>query len=127
MQPRAMDFVYYGVTSLEKATPFYRDTLGLKPLGKPFDGKWLEFELGGATLAIGEPPYGQPPKGGDQEGGATVAIAVRDVRATAEELKAKGVPVTWGPEETGTCVMASIKDPDGNTLMLHQRKDGTAG
>jgi len=29
--------------------------------------------------------------------------------------------------EIPVCFMAIMHDPDGNTLILHQRKDGTAG
>jgi predicted enzyme related to lactoylglutathione lyase len=126
MQPRAIDFVVYGVSSLEKALPFYRDTLGLQPAGEPYEGKWQEFSLGSSTLAIGEPPWGQPPEKGAR-GGATVAIAVPDIKAALDELRSKGVPVTWGPQETPVCWLAGIADPDGNAITLHQRKDGTAG
>lgn len=126
IQPRDIDYVVYGVSSLDKALPFYRDTLGLKPLGEPFDGKWQEFELGTSTLAIAMPPWAQPPTEG-ANGGATAAIAVRDLKRAIEDLKSKGVPVTFGPEESPVCFMAGIKDPDGNSILLHERKDGTAG
>jgi len=33
--PRAMDYVVYGVSSHERAIPFYRDTLHLTPYGQP--------------------------------------------------------------------------------------------
>lgn len=126
MQPRDIDYVVYGVSSLDRAMPFYRDTLGLKPLGEPFEGKWQEFELGTSTLAISTPPYAQPPTKG-ATGGASAAIAVADLDAALKELEAKGVPVTFGPQESPACHMAGILDPDGNHLILHQRKDGTAG
>ena len=126
MKARDIDYVVYGVSSLDKAMPFYRDILGLKPLGDPYDGKWQEFELGTSTLGISMPPYGQPPKG-DATGGATAAIAVENLKEAVEELKAKGVPITWGPDESPVCFLAGIKDPDGNNIILHQRKDGTAG
>jgi predicted enzyme related to lactoylglutathione lyase len=126
MQARDIDYVVYGVSSLDKAVPFYRDTLGLKPLGEPYDGKWQEFELGTSTLAISTPPYADPPKEG-ASGGATVAIGVRELKATLDDLRGKGVKVSWGPEETPVCFMAGISDPDGNQLILHERKDGTAG
>ena len=127
MNPRAMDFVVYPVTNLERAVPFYRDTLGLKPSGDPFEGKWQEFDLGGVTLALGTPPFAHPSKIGRQEGGASVAIAVEDLDATLEELRRKGVPIVSDPEETPVCFLAAIQDPDGNRITLHQRKDGTAG
>jgi predicted enzyme related to lactoylglutathione lyase len=124
MQSRAIDFIFYNVSSMATARPFYRDTLGLQPLGDTTGDSWQEFDLGNVTLAIGA--FEAVPSGG-QQGGATVAIAVADLNATVLELRGKGVPVVQGPDEWGTCFMATIKDPDGNSIMLHQRKDGTAG
>jgi predicted enzyme related to lactoylglutathione lyase len=124
MQPRAVDFVFYNVSSMSKALPFYRDTLGLQPLGETGSDSWQEFDLGNVILGIGA--FEDVPEGG-QKGGGTVAIAVTDITTAVEELRAKGVPVVQGPDEWDTCFMATIKDPDGNSVMLHQRKDGTAG
>ncbi len=31
------------------------------------------------------------------------------------------------PLETPDCFMAAVADPDGNKILIHQRKDGTAG
>jgi predicted enzyme related to lactoylglutathione lyase len=58
---------------------------------------------------------------------AAIALAVEDVAAAVEELRGKGVTVETGPHESGVCYSALIRDPDGNLLILHQRKDGTAG
>ncbi|MBM3276785.1 MAG: VOC family protein [Candidatus Handelsmanbacteria bacterium] len=86
----------------------------------------MEFEIGAATLALIGPPHGTPSRPGMQGGGA-VALAVADVQASLEEVKAKGVPVVSGPHDTPVCHMVMIADPDGNGICLHQRKDGTAG
>lgn len=53
--------------------------------------------------------------------------AVEDVRGAVEELRTKGVPILLEPYETDVCTTALIGDPDGTLLLLHQRKDGTAG
>ena len=52
---------------------------------------------------------------------------MEDVSAAVEELRARGVTIEGGPFEAGVCSSALIRDPDGNLLILHQRKDGTAG
>ena len=44
-----------------------------------------------------------------------------------EELRGKNVPVLMGPIVTPVCHMALITDPAGNSVYLHDRKDGTAG
>lgn len=125
MKVRAVDFVSYGVSNMDKALAFYRDTLGLK-LEMVYEGIWAEFSVGGVTLALVGPPWGSPPQPGYQ-GGGTVALAVEDVQASLAELKAKGVAVLDGPHDSPVCHMALIADPDGNRLWLHQRKDGTCG
>jgi catechol 2,3-dioxygenase-like lactoylglutathione lyase family enzyme len=42
-----------------------------------------------------------------------VALAVEDVGAAAEELRGKGVKIAM--------------DPDGNHILIHQRKNGSFG
>lgn len=64
---------------------------------------------------------------GGRKGGATVALAVDDRAAAVEELKAKGAPIIEGPHESPVCHMVGVIDPDGNRILFHQRKDGTAG
>ena len=124
MQVRAVDFVLLSVSDTQRAAAFYRDTLGLKP-GDEWPPNWYEFDAGGTTIAIAKPPPDapQPP----YRGGTSVALAVPDARAAMEELRAKGVAILGEVNESGSCHMGLIADPDGNLLWLHQRKDGTAG
>ncbi|MCX5989410.1 MAG: VOC family protein [Chloroflexi bacterium] len=63
----------------------------------------------------------------DTLGIAIIGIAVDDVQAAVDELRASGHAVAMDTIETPVCFMATMHDPDGNTLILHQRKDGTAG
>lgn len=125
MKAKAVDFVCYNVADMGKALGFYRDALGLT-LAHTYEGIWAEFEVGGVTLALCGPPWGTPPQPGYQ-GGASVALAVDDVRASVDELRGKGVTIVQEAEESPVCLMATVADPDGNRLFLHQRKDGTCG
>ncbi len=121
MKPRAVDFVSYNVTDMARAEAFYRDVLGLNvvtPWGGP-GRRFPEFEAGGTTISLTSLP--QLPSG------AIVALAVDDARATVEELRSKGVSIVMEPLETRVCYMALVADPDGNQIVIHQRKDGTAG
>jgi predicted enzyme related to lactoylglutathione lyase len=124
MQVRAVDFVLLGVSDTQRAAAFYRETLGLTPVGE-WPPHWYEFDAGGTTIAIAKPPPDapQPP----YRGGTTIALAVPDARAALEELRAKGVTIMQEVHESPVCFMGLIADPDGNLLWLHQRKDGTAG
>lgn len=155
MEPRAVDYVYYSVSDVARAAAFYRDVLGLTVTHlKAAAGftlmPWAELQVGSLTVAlvgtsgapaaeidlsspwpehrwaVERPPYFEPPRG-EQRGGATVMLAVHDVQATVEELRAKGVPIIMELTESPACFLALVADPDGNRVGLHQRKNGTAG
>jgi predicted enzyme related to lactoylglutathione lyase len=121
---RGVDFIMVSVTDMDRGRAFYGETLGLKE-ATAWPPDFFEFDAGESTIALGKPPAGapQPP----YNNGVSFALAVEDVNAMAEQLRAKGVPILQGPMETSVCHMALIQDPDGNLLWLHQRKDGTAG
>lgn len=124
MKVLAVDFIGYEVSDMDQAIAFYRDVLGLELISNE-GGAFAEFNVPPTTLALYAPGVheSRPPR----IGGGAVALAVDDVAAAVEELKAKGVTVTFGPYESPVCHMAFILDPDGNSVGLHHRKDGTAG
>lgn len=126
MNIRGTDFIYYQTNDIDKAIAFYRDTLGLEMYGHFEEMKWAEFNAGNTTFAINDPSaFDANMKA--QPGGAAVAFSVDDVAAAIEELESKGVKVTLPVNESPVCHFACILDPDGNTVWLHQRKDGTFG
>jgi predicted enzyme related to lactoylglutathione lyase len=47
-----------------------------------------------------------------------VAFATRDVEATAEELKARGVRFVQEPQKADWGTSAIFEDPDGNRFVL---------
>ncbi len=125
VQARAIDYVVYNVSDLERSIPFYRDVLGL-PFDYVYEDVWAEFNVEPISIALCGPPWSQAPQAGYQ-GGATVAFAVPDIHAAVEELRSRGVQVLVDPQESPVCWTATIADPDGNRINLHQRKNGTAG
>jgi catechol 2,3-dioxygenase-like lactoylglutathione lyase family enzyme len=111
------DFVSVPVTDVERATAFYRDTLGLEQVSK---GGWPEFQLGeNVSLYLIDPTS----IGSSFTGPHTAHIALRvpDVAETRKELEGRGVEFDGEVLDTGVCHMAFFKDPDGNQLMLHRR------
>ena len=111
------DFISVPVTDMERATRFYRDTLGLPQVS---EGGFPEFQLGenvsvyllrleniGASFTA---PHT-----------AHVALRVPDVAGTRRELESRGVEFDGDILDTGVCHMAFFRDPDGNALMLHRR------
>ena len=122
MKIRGTDFVVYQVSDLARAAAFYRETLGLPQEVFSEDDQWAEFNCGNVTLSL----HGgtKPP---EKIARSRIALAVEDVHAVYTELKSKGARVAGEPVDYGVCQAFQVLDPDGNTLILHRRADGTYG
>ncbi len=121
MKFRAIDFVVVFVADMDRAITFYRDTLGIAIAGgEDPHPVWNELETEPVTVAL----FANTDSAGSN---ASIGIAVDDVQAAVDELRASEHAVAMDTIETPVCFMATMHDPDGNTLILHQRKDGTAG
>ena len=114
------DFVSVPVTDLERATAWYRDTLGLPQTGH---GAWPEFQLGeNVFLYLLDPTnIGQEFRGPHS---SAIALRVPDVAETKRELEGRGVTFDGDVFDTGVCHMAPFRDPDGNAFLLHRRYAG---
>jgi predicted enzyme related to lactoylglutathione lyase len=112
-------FFAYPVKDMARARAFYEGTLGLTPTAEPTTVPWIEYELGNATLGLGSYDGFTP-----SPDGAMLAFEVDDFEKALSELKQAGVPVHYDATETPICHFAIVRDPDGNGLMIHQRKPG---
>jgi predicted enzyme related to lactoylglutathione lyase len=110
-------FIAIAVSDPERARKFYQETLELKPATTAMGGAWVEYELGGTTIGVGCHPAWQPSRDG-----TTVAFEVDDIDATINKLKERGVTFDMDKTETPVCWMAQFRDPDGNKLLVHKRK-----
>lgn len=122
MRVLGIDFVVCGLgeEKMSEVVSFFRDTLGISdPLiaGDGESDSWTEFDTKPVALALA--------KWGQRQ--TAIAFAVDDVYQAAEELRAKGVKIVFGPEEYEPCTMCVIEDPWGHVFVLHRRKDGTVG
>jgi predicted enzyme related to lactoylglutathione lyase len=114
-------FTGYPVTDLKRARAFYEEALGLKMsryFGENDTTGWVEYDIGSATLSIGNgaPDWKPSPDGG------SVGLEVDDFGAAIQRLKSHGVKFRLEPMETPVCHIAVILDPDGNSLCIHKRK-----
>lgn len=112
-------FVAIAVSDAERARKFYQETLGLKPSTTAMEGAWVEYDLGATTIGVGCHSAWQPSRDG-----TTVAFETDDFDSTYAALKEKGVEFDMEKMETPVCWMAQFRDPDGNKLVLHKRKQG---
>src|SRR4051794_1217894 len=113
-----VDFVGLSTQDLERASAFYRDTLGLTRSVFIPDRGFSEFETGNLTLSV----YNREQMGMEHMvSQSVVALHVDDVASAREDLEGKGVEFQGDILDTGVCHMAFFADPDGNALMLHHR------
>ena len=113
MRVEQVDFITVPTRDVAKAKAFYIDVLGL-PSSEKSDG---EVETPNVTLS-----FWNPENEGEEffSNPAGFALRVGDVERAVEEVRAAGGEVT-GTVDTGVCHMGFIKDPDGNTVILHRR------
>ncbi len=108
------------MTDLERATAFYRDTLGLTHLFTA--GTMAFFDAGGVRLLLG---LGQPDDDGPH-GTSILYYRVGDIEAANTHLSAAGVPCLQQPQcvhkdERGVELwMGFYADSEGNSFALTQ-------
>jgi predicted enzyme related to lactoylglutathione lyase len=118
MKVEGADFAAVFVTDYPRAVEFYGGTLGLEQSQEYGRIPGGEFETGNLTLQIRDSaavgrefaPSGSP-----------IALRVDDVEAARAELAGQGVEFLGETIDSGVCLQAHFKDPDGNVLILHHR------
>ncbi len=109
-----VDLVTYFTRDPQKSIAFYRDVLGLEPTEIDEKGRGAEFTLrDGSTFGVWKPE--------EEASGAAVMFAVTDIHDALPRLRERGAQLSE-PDETPVCYMAFGSDPDGNTIIIHQRK-----
>ncbi len=99
-----------------RAIAFYRDVLGMTPTEVDDRGRGAEFTLpDGSTFGVWD--------GRDfgKTSGPAVMFAVADIQAAVALFRERGANL-GDPFETPVCFMAVGDDPDGNGVIVHQRK-----
>ena len=111
---KGIDISAYLVKDPQAAVAFYRDVLGMTPTEVDDQGRGAEFTLGdGSTFGVWKPEDGA-------KGGA-IMFAVDDAKAAVETYRSRGLELS-DVTETPVCYMAFGQDPEGNALIIHQRK-----
>jgi len=118
MNIKGVDFITVPTQDYERSSAFYGDVLGLTFSKRWGDRPAGEFETGSLTIALMQSdafgvafaPHTHP-----------IALHVDDVDAARAELEGKGIEFVADTMDSGVCHMAHFKDPDGNTLMFHNR------
>ena len=106
------------VSDIDRATAFYRDTLGMRFLFSA--PPWMSFfDCDGVRLMLTVPERG----GESRKGDSVIYYTVEDVRQATDTLKSRGVRFVGEPHvihrtDTYDLWMSFFTDPDGNTLAL---------
>jgi len=111
-------YVNVFVRDLDRATVFYRDTLGLQPQYASPEHGYASFAAGGVRLGIAVPGPEQAELVGRHTG---VGLEVADLEAAYERLSGLGVHFAMPPtRQPWGGFMAMVADPDGNVFYLEQ-------
>ena len=110
-------FTMYPVTDVKRARKFYRETLGLRQQGMD-EAWWVEFDVGAGTFGIGNVPDNGKP-GSAQ----SLVLEVKDLSAYRKRLREHGVASSEPQRTPYNCLVSQLKDPDGNTIWLHEKLD----
>jgi len=117
------------VSDQARARDFYASVLGFEvlmdePMG---EGRWIQLAPKGAqtSLVLMQPTEDMPAEVRERSrsliGGFTNFIfAVDDLQATYSELSTRGVEFPDKPSQQPWVWWATMKDPDGNVIGLHQ-------
>lgn len=109
-----IDIAGYLVRDPKAAIAFYRDVLGIEPTDVDTEGRGAEFTLpDGTTFGVWNMP--------DDSTGGFVMFAVSDLQDAIKTYRSRGVSVS-DIMDTPVCQMAFAQDPEGNGIILHQRK-----
>lgn len=105
--------VWVPVSDIERATGFYRDTLGLK-VGKQTED-WVELDGNGVTIGLNARE-----SAGSVDGGAVITFQPDgDLDGQVADLKSKGVEFPGGISEQPWGRLAPFKDSEGNDLQFY--------
>jgi CreA protein len=105
-----------GVSDLDRAIEWYKDTLGLELVYKLDQYGWCEMSTATKHVTIG---LGQNED--LKTGGATPTFGVLDIDAARKHLESKDVRFDGDTYEIeGMVKLATFYDPDGNSFMLAQ-------
>jgi predicted enzyme related to lactoylglutathione lyase len=113
-------FTGYPVTDLKRAREFYEGVLNLQ-VAREFGedtGKWIEYDIGPATLAI----TNMAPEWKPSSCGPSIALEVEDFDAAIAALRAAKATFMIEPMNSGMCHLAVVLDPDGNSVAIHKRQ-----
>jgi len=119
---RAIDYTVIFVRDMAAMRHFYEDIIGLA-LQRELSPGWLEYQLGGNTLALARPSLtasDAPLPAGSASLQLAFKVSAGDVDACADELVRQGVTLVSPPTDHAFGHRTLFfRDPDGNLLEVY--------
>lgn len=106
-------FTMYPVKNMSRARRFYEGKLGLKPAVP--GTRWHEYHLKNGAFAITNAVPNLRPA-------SNLAFEVDDLEREVKRLRRARVKFLHDDIESPVCRMAVVADPDGNSVVLHEKK-----
>ena len=111
--------IWMPVEDIQRATGFYRDTLGLE-LAKE-DGDWVEFDANGVRVGLN----GRESSGAGGGNGPVLTFQPEaGLDRTVENLKEQGVEFPAGISDHDWGRVTTFEDTEGNKLQLYEPPSG---
>jgi len=119
---RAIDYTVIFTRDMVAMRRFYEAVLGF-PLIRELSPKWIEYQVGGNTLALAKPSRtaaDAPTPSGSASLQLAFKVEAREVDQCADELRASGVELLSSPTDQpfGHRTLF-FRDPDGNLLEIY--------
>jgi catechol 2,3-dioxygenase-like lactoylglutathione lyase family enzyme len=119
---RAIDYTVIFVRDMPAMRRFYEDILGF-PLVRELSPGWIEYQLGGNTLALAKPSLtaeDAPTPTGSASLQLAFKVSAPDVNRCADELVRQGVNLVSPPTDRSFGHRTLFfRDPDGNLLEVY--------
>lgn len=120
MAVKEIAFVAYPAKDVAGLAKFYEEVLGLKldsTMGEGPEMMFAQFAVpNNGWFSVLTLEWASVPPGS----GYGVAFEVDDIEATLASLRGKALEVDDKPYDTPVCRIAQFKDPEGNSVSLHQ-------
>ena len=104
------------VKDVPKLAEFYRDVLGLEPIGE-ITPEWMELSAGSCAVALHHAPKPLSERG---KPSAKIVFGVRDVPAAKNLLESRGVKMGKIVSFNGIDICDAY-DPEGNLFQISSR------
>jgi catechol 2,3-dioxygenase-like lactoylglutathione lyase family enzyme len=123
-----IDHVEILPSDFEKSLAFYQEVLEFRLVSRtPVEAGPLKeiayLQLGDTVIELLHVEEAAPPPAGFTVGYRAMALEVASMEEATAFLAERGVAVTWGPMDLGSCLRAEITDPDGLPLELREWKE----